>query len=77
VPAPRKDRAKLVDAAPPRFAAGDAVRVPRYGDGLVRQAAGDEVTVVFPDSTVRSFVADYVEPLAPLRAARPAAPAPR
>jgi ATP-dependent DNA helicase RecQ len=70
--APRKDAVKPVDAAPARFAAGDAVRVPRYGDGLVRQAAGDEVTVVFPDSAVRSFVADYVEALTP---AQPAAPA--
>jgi ATP-dependent DNA helicase RecQ len=51
---------------------GDEVRVPRYGDGRVRQVNGDEVTVVFPDSAVRSFVAAYVEPVKPRRRVAPA-----
>ena len=46
--------------AVPIFAAGDPVRVPRYGAGQVRKAAGEEVTVVFPDGATRTFVADYV-----------------
>ena len=61
-------------ATPPRFAVGEAVRVPRYGEGQVQRVAGDEVTVVFPDSAVRSFVVDYVEPVT---AAQPAVPASR
>ena len=44
----------------PTFTAGDAVHVPRYGAGQVRKAAGEEVTVVFPDGATRTFVADYV-----------------
>ena len=39
---------------------GDAVRVPRYGQGRVRGAAGDEVTVEFADGAVRTFLASYV-----------------
>ena len=47
----------------PRFKAGDAVKVPRYGDGLVEQVTGDEVTVVFADGTRRTFMAAYVKAL--------------
>ena len=53
------------------FGQGDAVRVPRYGEGRVRRAAGDEVTVEFADGAVRTFLASYVRrsPTAPLSAA--------
>lgn len=44
------------------FAPGDAVRVPRYGEGAVTQADAESVTVEFPDGRRRSFVAHYVEP---------------
>jgi ATP-dependent DNA helicase RecQ len=47
----------------PAFNAGDNVRVPRYGEGRVVQAKGEEVTVVFPDRSRRSFLAAYVESL--------------
>jgi ATP-dependent DNA helicase RecQ len=43
-----------------RFAEGEAVRVPKYGDGRVVAAAGDEVTVSFPDGAQRTFMAAYV-----------------
>jgi ATP-dependent DNA helicase RecQ len=39
---------------------GDAVGVPRYGAGRVRLAAGDEITVEFPDGAVRTFLRGYV-----------------
>jgi len=55
-----------------RFAHGDPVRVPRYGEGQVQRVAGNEVTVVFPDGAVRSFVADYVEPVTPRQPVAPA-----
>jgi ATP-dependent DNA helicase RecQ len=43
------------------FKAGDVVRVPRYGSGLVEQVAGDEVKVAFPDGAKRSFVSEFVQ----------------
>jgi ATP-dependent DNA helicase RecQ len=46
------------------FVPGDAVRVPRYGEGRVQRAAGDEVSVEFADGAVRTFLASYVRPLA-------------
>ena len=46
------------------FVAGEGVRVPRYGEGRVQRAAGDEVTVEFADGAVRTFLASYVRPAA-------------
>jgi ATP-dependent DNA helicase RecQ len=48
-------------AAIPSFAAGSAVRVPRFGQGQVESATSDKVTIVFPDSSKRTFLRDYVE----------------
>ena len=42
------------------FDQGVPVRVPRYGNGRVQRAAGDEVTVEFADGAVRTFLASYV-----------------
>jgi len=39
---------------------GDAVGVPRYGTGRVKVAAGEEITVEFPDGDVRTFLRGYV-----------------
>jgi len=50
---PRKMRRRV-------YAAGDPVRVPRYGEGRVQRSAGDEVTVEFADGAVRTFLASYV-----------------
>jgi ATP-dependent DNA helicase RecQ len=43
------------------FKPGDAVKVPRYGSGRVQSVAGGEITIVFPDSLERTFLAAYVE----------------
>jgi ATP-dependent DNA helicase RecQ len=59
-PAPHRHTAEL-PATPSPFKAGDAVKVPRYGQGRVEQVAGEEVTVVFPDGARRAFVAGYVQ----------------
>ncbi|MCW7537383.1 RecQ family ATP-dependent DNA helicase [Aquabacterium sp. A7-Y] len=56
VPAPDSPRSA--------FRPGDAVRVPRYGDGEVVAADAESVRIAFPDGRTRSFVADYVEAVA-------------
>jgi ATP-dependent DNA helicase RecQ len=42
------------------YAPGDEVRVPRFGAGRVRGAAGDEITVEFPNGDARTFLRSYV-----------------
>ena len=42
---------------------GSAVKVPKYGEGLVVSSAGDKVTIRFPDSSTKTFLASYVEPV--------------
>ena len=42
------------------YAVGDDVRVPRYGAGRVRDVAGDEVTIEFPNGDARTFLRSYV-----------------
>jgi ATP-dependent DNA helicase RecQ len=49
---------------------GDAVGVPRFGTGRVKRAAGDEITIEFPDGAMRTFLRGYV------RRRRPSALAP-
>ncbi len=58
-------------AEPPQFAKGDAVRVPRYGDGLVEAVDGEGVTVVFAAGTKRVFLPSYVQPARAGKARRP------
>lgn len=43
--------------------AGTPVTVPKYGEGRVVSAAGDKVTIVFPDSQKKTFLRDFVKPL--------------
>jgi ATP-dependent DNA helicase RecQ len=45
------------------FEAGLRVKVPKYGEGVVLAAAGEQVTIEFPDGEQRSFVKDFVERL--------------
>ncbi|AKJ27858.1 RecQ family ATP-dependent DNA helicase [Caldimonas brevitalea] len=52
------------DSPKAAFRPGDAVRVPRYGDGEVVDANAESVSIAFPDGRTRSFVAEYVEPAA-------------
>jgi ATP-dependent DNA helicase RecQ len=51
-----------VPASGPRFQAGDAVRVRRYGAGIVTEATADAVTVDFGGKQRRSFHPDFVRP---------------
>jgi ATP-dependent DNA helicase RecQ len=63
LPAPAAGRRR--NPRPPqrsRFARGMAVRVPRFGCGEVAAVTGDQVTILFPDSSKRSFLAEYVQP---------------
>ena len=46
----------------PAFAPGDAVRVARYGRGIVEAVDGEGVTVRFDEGASRVFLADYVRP---------------
>ncbi|MEW6705818.1 MAG: ATP-dependent DNA helicase RecQ [Pseudomonadota bacterium] len=45
------------------FQPGDAVRVPRYGEGRVLKASGEDVTVLFPDRSRRRFLKQFVRRL--------------
>jgi ATP-dependent DNA helicase RecQ len=57
------DREPDADASPaPAFDVGARVTVPKYGEGIVLAAAGDQVHIEFPDGEQRAFVADYVTP---------------
>ncbi|HVL74878.1 MAG TPA: ATP-dependent DNA helicase RecQ [Noviherbaspirillum sp.] len=51
------------EAAPagPGLSPGTAVRVPKYGEGRVREQAGEKVTVEFPDGAHRVFLASFVK----------------
>jgi ATP-dependent DNA helicase RecQ len=40
---------------------GSTVRVPRFGEGRVVSVAGDKVTIVFPDSSTKTFLRDFVQ----------------
>ncbi|HXF17551.1 MAG TPA: RecQ family zinc-binding domain-containing protein [Burkholderiales bacterium] len=42
------------------LARGERVSVPRYGRGIVDAAAGDRVTVSFPNGEPRGFLRPYV-----------------
>ncbi|GAB3777923.1 RecQ family ATP-dependent DNA helicase [Ramlibacter monticola] len=55
------EEAPEADASgPPVFARGDLVEVRRYGRGVVQDASGTQVTVVFADRSRRSFLPEYV-----------------
>jgi ATP-dependent DNA helicase RecQ len=56
------EREPEAEPAPPAFEAGARVRVAKYDVGVVREMAGDQVTIDFPDGTSRTFMADFVEP---------------
>jgi ATP-dependent DNA helicase RecQ len=47
----------------PSLKAGSPVKVPKYGEGRVVAAAGEKITIVFPDSQTRTFLRNYVEPM--------------
>jgi ATP-dependent DNA helicase RecQ len=45
----------------PALDAGSPVRVPRFGEGRVVSVAGDKVTIIFPDSSQKTFLRDFVQ----------------
>ena len=56
------DREPVAQASPPLFDVGAKVKVPKYDEGVVQSVAGDQVRIGFPDDSVRTFMADFVEP---------------
>ena len=44
------------------FAIGSTVRVPKYGAGEVVSIESEKITVLFPDSSKKTFMRTYVEP---------------
>lgn len=69
-PSPRSEAEPPVESAPerapPRFRPGDAVTVPRYGEGRVAAIAADRVRVSFADGQTRDFLEEFVAPAVPL-----------
>jgi ATP-dependent DNA helicase RecQ len=59
---PRAGGSAPHDASTARFRAGDAVRVRRYGAGIVTEATADAVTVDFGGKQRRCFHPDFVRP---------------
>jgi ATP-dependent DNA helicase RecQ len=47
----------------PSFVVGSLVKVPKFDIGTVLAVAGDQVTIEFPESTTRTFMAEFVQPL--------------
>lgn len=45
------------------FARGQAVRVRKYGTGQVAFATAEQVAVLFPDGTTRTFLSRFVKPV--------------
>lgn len=46
----------------PALAAGEAVKVPKFGEGRVVSVTADSVTIVFPNSETKTFLRQYVTP---------------
>jgi ATP-dependent DNA helicase RecQ len=63
---------RLIEVRPPvsLFELGEAVRAPRYGEGVVSGVHGDQVAVRFPDKSTRTFLAAFLKKA---RSRRPAA----
>lgn len=55
-----RERGRSAPALAPHFEVGARVRVPKFAVGTVLAVAGDQVTIVFADRSIRTFLADYV-----------------
>ncbi|TCS38663.1 ATP-dependent DNA helicase RecQ [Paucimonas lemoignei] len=53
----------------PAFVPGSRVTVPKFGEGKVQAVAGDQITILFPDSRSKTFLQQYVRPLPKVLAA--------
>ena len=47
--------------SPSPFDVGDAVKAPRYGEGVVESIKGEEIGVRFPDKSRRTFLATFLK----------------
>jgi ATP-dependent DNA helicase RecQ len=56
------EREPEAEPAPPLFAIGARVKVPKFDVGIVQSVAGDEITIAFPDHGSHTFMADFVAP---------------
>jgi len=43
------------------FEVGEAVKAPRYGKGIVARVKGDQISVRFPDKSLRTFLAEFLK----------------
>jgi ATP-dependent DNA helicase RecQ len=43
------------------FEVGEAVKAPRYGEGVVASVKGDQICVRFPDKSLRTFLAEFLK----------------
>jgi len=43
------------------FEVGEAVKAPRYGEGVVARVKGDQISVRFPDKSLRTFLAGFLK----------------
>ena len=59
-PVPRLIEVQATPSASP-FDVGDAVRAPRYGQGVVAAIKGDEIAVKFPDKSTRTFLSSFLK----------------
>ncbi len=66
------DAQKQAEAPRTPFAAGESVRVARYGVGCVASADAVSVTIEFADGSERCFRPEFVRPVPARRARRPA-----
>lgn len=62
---PRKTHAthSLPRRTAPVLVPGGRVSVPKFGEGEIQAVAGEQVTIVFPDSRSKTFLRQYVKPL--------------
>lgn len=58
------DREPAQAPARPKFEVGARARSAKFGEGVVAAIAGEQVTLDFPDGETRSFLADFLEPVA-------------
>jgi ATP-dependent DNA helicase RecQ len=43
------------------FEVGEAVKAPKYGEGVVASVKGDQISVRFPDKSLRTFLAEFLK----------------
>jgi len=67
VEAAEEDDTQARSPEPARFAAGQLVRIRRYGQGTVIEASAESVTIEFADGQQRCFDPAFVRPIRPLQ----------